>query len=89
MFIILRIVDQDAIEIKWPDCKDNLRDYTHFKILSLEEIWHIGKCIIGGLRHLHEKLDIAHYSLRPRNVLRQNNVWKLAGVGLQTEDEDG
>ncbi len=84
---ILRLLEEsdakeNKISIVTPLCEINLREFINFKILCLQDIWRIGKNMLDGLNYLHTEANIPHGSLKPRNILRIDGVWKLAHFGL-------
>lgn len=64
------------------ECQTNLREYMNNKILGTEEIREIGICLLNALDYLHNKAEIPHESIKPRNILQLNGKWKLAHFGI-------
>lgn len=56
------------------------------RAVSTQEAFEISKEIIAGLRYLHEK-DVVHRDLKPQNVLRCGEKWKLADFGISKSRE--
>ncbi len=43
--------------------------------------------ILNGLEFLHDK-QLVHRDLKPQNILKHNNLWKLADFGLISQDKE-
>ncbi len=84
---ILPVLDSSRIEggnlvIVTEKCETNLREFMDNKILGLNDIWEIGRSVLDGLNYLHNVAKIPHESIKPRNIVRLDGVWKLAHFGL-------
>ncbi len=58
-----------------------LNNYRHANSLKSQEIREIAIAVASGLIYLHRQKKI-HQDLKPDNILRVKNIWKLSDFGL-------
>jgi formylglycine-generating enzyme required for sulfatase activity len=58
-----------------------LNNYRHANSLKSQEIREIAIAVASGLIYLHKQKKV-HQDLKPDNILRVKNVWKLSDFGL-------